>query len=739
MLDFLPLILVVFTVGLNSFLALLVFKNNPKSATNLIFALLGSVISIWLIVMYISFQPLAESILWIRLSLFLATPMSTLFFLLAHTLPMEKLRLSSFRLAIIALANTTVMAVTASPFAFTDVVITNNTPTPVPGAGIAVFGFYVLFCSLSSVYVLFRRFRIAKGVQKEQFKLIMIGILLMYGLLIATVLLPVALFQYNKFVTYAPMYTLIFLAATAYAIIRHRFLDIRLLVARTVSFTLLTGVFGLFYAFIYSILSAAFLTELSLQVVIISTLLALTMAFTFQPLRRAFEILSDRFFYQDLYDAKQLLYRLTLIMASTFELKSLLDQILKELLSQIRLKNGAFVLIEKDQVYESASMGYKEPLNISNQEVFQLILSGSFFIYDELPDGMLKDILRKSEFQAVAVLVTESTHIGLLGLGEKLSGDVYSQDDFKTLQILAPEISIAIQNAKAYEQIKKFNITLQDRVNQATHKLQEANKKLMELDKLKDDFLSIASHELRTPMTAIRSYVWMALYRPDIKLSEKMTKYLTRILISTERLIVLVNDLLNISRIESGRIEFIPKVFNLIDLAKDAIEDISPKAKEKGVVINIKEQTKLAPVFADPDKVSQVLLNLLGNAVKFTAGKGQIAISFYSDNQFIEVSVTDNGVGIDPSDLSRLFQKFGRLDTSYVAAATSGGTGLGLYICKSLVEQMGGKIWAVSQGQGKGSTFTFSLPVASKENLAQSSRFTKKIEGEVKVLEPVAL
>lgn len=739
MLVFLPLIFVVFTVSLNSFLALLVFKNNPKSATNRIFSLLGLVISIWLIVMYISFQPLSESLLWIRLSLFLATPMSTLFFLLAHTLPMEKLRLSSSRLTVIVLANTVVMAVAASPFAFTDVMIVNNTPTPVPGAGMAIFGFYVVFCSLSSIYVLFRRFRLAKGIQKEQFKLIMTGILLMYGLLITTVLVPVSLFQYNKFVTYAPLYTLIFLAATAYSIIKHRFLDIRLLVARAVSFALLTGVFGLFYAFLYSILSAAFLTEISLQVVIISTFLALTMAFTFQPLRRAFEIVSDRFFYQYLYDAKKLLYQLTLVMASTFELKKLLNQLLKELLSQMHLKNGAFILIEKDRVYELAAMGYDSSPSISNQDVFQFIFSGSFFIYDELPDGKLKDIMRQAQFQVVAVLVTESTHIGLLGFGEKLSGDVYSQDDFKTLQILAPEISIAIQNAKAYEQIKKFNITLQDRVNQATAELQVANKQLQELDKLKDDFLSIASHELRTPMTAIRSYVWMALYRPDITLSEKMKKYLSRVLISTERLIVLVNDLLNISRIESGRIEFIPKVFDITNLAKEAVEDIAPKSKEKGVILKVEEKAKLSQVFADPDKVSQVLLNLLGNAIKFTPANGQITISFFSDSHYIEISVKDSGVGIDPSDMSKLFQKFGRLDTSYVAAATSGGTGLGLYICKSLVEQMGGKIKAVSQGEGKGATFTFSLPVASKENLAQSSKFTKKLSGEVKVLEPVAL
>jgi len=116
-------------------------------------------------------------------------------------------------------------------------------------------------------------------------------------------------------------------------------------------------------------------------------------------------------------------------------------------------------------------------------------------------------------------------------------------------------------------------------------------------------------------------------------------------------------------------------------------------------------------VWADSEKVRQVVFNLLDNAIKFSKARSQIEIKYFTDGKVVEVGVIDQGVGVSRDDLSRLFQKFGRLDNSYVAAATSGGTGLGLYICKSLIELMGGHIWARSKGVNQGSEFWFSLPV----------------------------
>lgn len=284
---------------------------------------------------------------------------------------------------------------------------------------------------------------------------------------------------------------------------------------------------------------------------------------------------------------------------------------------------------------------------------------------------------------------------------------------------------------------------LQDTENsltQITQQVYQTNAKLHQLDKLKDDFVSIASHELRTPMTAIRSYVWMALHKSDIPLSQKLERYLYRTLVSTERLISLVNDMLNVSRIESGKIEINPQSFDIVSLVKEVMEEVLVKAGEKKLQLIVLEH-KLPLMFADPDKVHQILLNLIGNSLKFSYPGGIITVDFQVNGGMIEVSIKDTGSGILKEDQTKLFHKFSRLDNSYTALSTSSGsgTGLGLYISKSLTDLMKGTIEVQSEGEDKGCIFTITLPVASKEVLANADKFKITPENDIKPLEPVAI
>ncbi len=321
--------------------------------------------------------------------------------------------------------------------------------------------------------------------------------------------------------------------------------------------------------------------------------------------------------------------------------------------------------------------------------------------------------------------------------GHKLSGILVLGSSNSADKINSEEVEFG----KMITRLVNLSYRLQDTersLTQITQQVYVMNAKLHQLDKLKDDFVSVASHELRTPMTAIRSYAWMALHRPDIPLSQKLERYLYRTLISTERLINLVNDMLNVSRIEAGKVEITPKSFDMASLVKEVYEEVRAKADEKRLQLQILEH-KVPLVFADPDKVHQVLLNLVGNALKFTYPGGIITVDFFSDGKELEVSIKDNGAGISKEDLSKLFHKFARLDNSYVSISVSGGTGLGLYISKSLIELMHGRIWAQSEGVDKGTTFNFSLPLANEENLKNAKMYELKPEGEAKPLEPVAI
>jgi len=257
-------------------------------------------------------------------------------------------------------------------------------------------------------------------------------------------------------------------------------------------------------------------------------------------------------------------------------------------------------------------------------------------------------------------------------------------------------VGLAVQNSRLYSSLE-----------QTTEKLKEANEKLKELDKLKDEFLSIAAHELRTPMTAIKGYLWLVLTRE--KMADKIRERIQRSYDSTERLITLVNDMLDVSRIEGGRIVLAPNRFNLTLLASQVKDELLLKANEKNLAFTVQDQ-KEHFVFADQEKTHQVLINLIGNALKFTPNNGKITVSFWENNNMVETSIADTGIGIKKEDLAKLFTKFGRLDNSLTATAGAG-TGLGLYITKKIIELSGGEIRVESEF-GKGSVFTFSLPTS---------------------------
>ncbi len=293
------------------------------------------------------------------------------------------------------------------------------------------------------------------------------------------------------------------------------------------------------------------------------------------------------------------------------------------------------------------------------------------------------------------------------------------------------EMSHALK--KSRQELYKYSQSLEEKIKERTQQITEANERLKQLDKLKDDFVSLASHELRTPMTAIKSYLWMAIAGKGGPLNEKQMYYAQRSYTSVDRLIKLVNDMLNISRIESGRLTVQMQPVKIEQLVRETIEEVTPRAKELGVNVLIEQQGGAVPdVLADSDKIKEVIYNLIGNSMKFTPSGGKITVSFVEKDKMVEAAVKDTGSGIAGDDLPKLFQKFGILPGSYVTNQPVSGTGLGLYICRSLIELHGGKIWASSEGKGKGSTFTFSLKEFNQGDLDMfNEKYNQQVETKV--------
>lgn len=739
------LIIVTATTSTSLLLGLFTFLKNPKSDTHRLLAFLSFIIAFWAVVNYISLNPPSKesTLFWIRFTMPPGAFMGPTIYFLIRAFPSYKVALSKPVLAVIWIFTLITSIVALSPYMFTSVNFVNGHAQPQAGPGMIFFVINFLGFLFLAFVTLIQKYLRASGLEKVQLRFLMIGIILTFSLLSITTLVFVNVFKITSLVPLGSSYPLILIGFISYAIIRHRFLDIRFVVARTVAYSVVITLIGIFYVGATFILSSVFLGSTALgNQLLIYTILTIIIALSFERLRHIVENLTDKIFFKGRYDPDQLLSRLGSIMSTNIELKPLTTQIIEVLIDQMRISKGAFVILGEGltAIYDIIDVGFSPRFAVLYDQISPFFTLSQIIVFDELEENNLKNLMREMDVSVVKVLKVENRVVGLLVLGNKASGEIYSEQDLKVLEILAPEVAVAIQNSQSYDKIKKFNITLSEEIRRATGDLQRANARLKELDRLKDDFVSVASHELRTPMAAIRSYAWMALHRSDVPLSKTLEKYIARILMSTERLVNLVNDMLNISRIESGRVEINPEPVDLHSLVKDIIDEVYFSKSEEKMVNFVVLEKPVPKVFADPEKLRQVFLNLVGNSLKFTPAGGKITFDFFTDGRVVETSVTDTGVGISKEDLSKLFHKFSRLDSSYTAASTSGGTGLGLYISKNLVGLMRGRIWVSSEGLGKGTTFTVSLPVATKDKLEHANEYAIKPKaGEAKPLEPTVI
>ena len=294
------------------------------------------------------------------------------------------------------------------------------------------------------------------------------------------------------------------------------------------------------------------------------------------------------------------------------------------------------------------------------------------------------------------------------------SADTITHDEVGQLTTVFNQMTKSLQDrdlavTRAYQELEQLTLTLEQRVQQRTHELQTANDKLQELDRLKSAVVSIVSHELRTPMTSIKGYVENMLDGLTGTLTEKQSHSLGRVKHNVERLTRMINELLDLSRIEAGRVEMHLVPVSLLDVAADVVESFQTAAREKSLTVRVFPRQGVPMVEGDPDKLNQILTNLLQNAIKFTPPGGEIRVeSQERDDAVIEIVVVDSGCGIPPHEIDMVFDQFYWGESVPVEAR---GAGLGLAIAKSLVEMHGGKI-RVDSTPGQGCRFSFTVPIA---------------------------
>ncbi len=337
----------------------------------------------------------------------------------------------------------------------------------------------------------------------------------------------------------------------------------------------------------------------------------------------------------------------------------------------------------------------------STKNFYEPIFKGHKPMVNERFGYLLKNAFSENEVQSLAERAhLKSSLIYPISLGDRVMGLLLlsMNREYDTLPDYEKDIIGSIVNVISLAVDKSLTYVA----------LQEANEKLKSLDKLKTEFLSLAAHQLRSPLTAIRGYTSMLLEGSFGVVDEKQKEAINRVFESSTHLSKVVEDLLNVSKIEAGGMKYEMAPFDMEKAARDLANDLSITAQKKGLTLTFTTDNKSPyTVNGDMEKIRQVILNIIDNSIKYTE-KGSIAVHVSKEaaRNTIHVAVTDTGMGISAEEKEKLFQKFSR---GAGGKTNTGGSGLGLYLAKQIAEAHGGRIWIDSPGEGKGSTFSIEL------------------------------
>jgi len=545
-----------------------------------------------------------------------------------------------------------------------------------------------------SFYLLEKFLRKAEGIQKQQIKRIYLGEILLC-----------LLFSSNFLVAYFPEIPIYFnilvstqIVAFAYAIIRYRYLDVRVSII-----TITTKIAALILALgiALSISYYTFFRKEELPVLFLFPVISILAYFAFNSL------FNSRFFYHlvglkhidDFANAVNNFYEKKLFYKDLTELKRITRQVFHY---KLRIHNPRLILLGKKNTKEIVTLLKFLEDTPSKYLVFSKIAT-------PLPELTKLQNLGKVCFPLFG---EQNKIVGFLILGSKSRGANYSQKELNILSTAATRISFSLR-------ILNYNQDLQKEVNSKTRelklktqKLNSSYRNLRELDEAKDSFFAITAHDLRTPMTIIKGYGDFLGSEKFGRMNSKQQDFVKRIQNGSHEILGMINSILDINKLEAGRMEFNFAKTTILPLIKEIIENFEGQCLAKSITLVFKNPQKIEPqIITDPDKLKRVLVNLLGNAGKFTPEGGRITLQLNQNEKKLRFKVIDTGIGIPKKEQGKIFDRFSQIKNHL--QKNDEGTGLGLSIVKKIVEKLSGRVWVESR-LGHGSNFIFELPNEKK-------------------------
>jgi len=378
---------------------------------------------------------------------------------------------------------------------------------------------------------------------------------------------------------------------------------------------------------------------------------------------------------------------------------------------------AADILVVEDEVGMRTTLcaileesGYKVTGLEKGTEALELIRSRSFnaVITDiRLPDvGGIEILEAAKEIEPDVAVIMMTGYASLETAVEAVNEGAYA---YFVKPVNMDEMKTTIFHAFRQQRLSRENKRLVDNLQQSNKLLFEANKQLQKVTEAKSAFLASMSHELRTPLNAVIGFSELMLDGVTGELNDEQRQCLNDILSSGRHLLNLINDVLDLSKVEAGKMDLKLENLNLVEIISEVVQSLKPMLDANRHRLGVSIEEELSPVRADRSRLRQIFLNLLSNAIKCTPAGGKLGIEVGKHNNWCQVNVVDNGIGIMKEDQGRIFEPFIQLDT--LPDRMKEGSGLGLALTKQFVEIIGGRIWVESE-YGKGSKFTFTLPLA---------------------------
>ncbi len=732
-------------------LAGIVLSNNRRSALHVFMFLLslglaGSIGSNYFTTYYTDGS---HVLLWIRWTMFFAALAIPSWYLFLRNFPKHTLVIPQRTVVIVTISTLVVMLLAISPWMFTGVTIADGNVSPQPGFGLPIFflAFIIYLILLGKEFI--HKFRSYKGVERAQLIYILIATIVSFAIIIMFNVFAPLVFHSSTLVPLTNIAPLLFTIIVAYAIVKHRLMDIRIIAKRAGVYVASIIVVLLIALLLYRLETAYFKETIPPgswgPIVLLFSLII------YNHIRRYLEFIANRYFFTSLYNYQATLEELGKKLTFTINLSEIIDSIIKTIKHTMRLDRAGVLLYDEHssnyKIYRTE--GFTESNGISlvrnNFLTNYLVQSRKPILYQELEQlketgngnkgeiEKLKTNMRRIEAHICLPLLVKDKLIGIIVLGQKVSKDAYTKEDLRLLEAVTNQASIAVENARLYDEVQEFTRTLQVKVNEQTAELRKKdavlesnNAQLQQMLKTQSEFLDIASHQLRTPVSVMRGFVEMLQDGTMAKLpKEKQAEFIESASEKGSKLDKIISDILAASELSSQKfaVDNQSPSIQLEDVVDQTVKSFTLEAERREIDLQWKKPASPLPsVLGNTKFLEHAVSNLISNALKYTPStgmvneargsrktKGRVKVTMKPENGAIIICVADNGIGIPKDDIPKLFTKFTR--ASNATDMYTDGTGLGLYIIKEIVEGHRGKVW-VESTEGKGSTFFMSLPTA---------------------------